>query len=88
MSGVRYREEKPQDDNTIAELEVKLWLDNGAPVSNLKPDKIQQTLDFIDEARSQYQLKTFIAEQDGHPVGLASGHLFHGLYPSLVEKKR
>ena len=87
MPDVRYREAKPQDDNTIAEFFVKMWQGIGVPDDCFDPRQIQQSLDFIHEAR-QYDLKTIIAEKDGSPVGSASGHLFHGLYPDVINKKR
>ena len=87
MSGLSYREATPEDDDTVAEFFVKMWLDIGVPQDCLDPQKIQQTLDFIKEARS-YDLKIYIAEHNGRPVGSASGHLFHGLYPDVINKKR
>lgn len=87
MSGVVYREATHKDDNTVAEFFVKMWLDIGVPQDCLDPKQIQQTLDFIEESRS-YDLKIYIAEYEGKAIGSASGHLFHGLYPDVINKKR
>lgn len=87
MSNVRYREATPEDDKTVAEFFVRMWLDIGVPQDCLDPKQIQQSLDFIEEARS-HDLKIYIAEHNGKPVGSASGHLFHGLYPDVINKKR
>lgn len=87
MSGVQFREATPEDDNTVAEFFVKMWLDIGVPQDCLDPKKLQQTLDFIEEARS-YDLKIYIAQHNGKPIGSASGHLFHGLYPDVINKHR
>lgn len=87
MSGVVYREATHEDDNTVAEFFVKMWLDIGVPQDCLDPKQIQQTLDFIEESRS-YDLKIYMAEKDGKAIGSASGHLFHGLYPDVINKKR
>lgn len=87
MSDIRYREATTHDDNTVAECFVKMWQGIGVPEDCFDPDKIQQTLDFLQEARN-YDLKTYMAEHNGRPIGSASGHLFHGLYPSVINKKR
>ena len=87
MSSVQYREATPADDNTVAEFFVQMWLDIGVPQDCFDPKQIQQTLDFIEEARS-HSLKIYIAEYNGKPIGSASGHLFHGLYPDVINKKR
>lgn len=87
MSSVTYREATPEDDRTVAEFFVNMWLDIGVPNDCFDPEKIQRTLDFIEESRS-HQLKMYIAESNGNPIGSASGHLFHGLYPDVINKKR
>ena len=87
MSGISYREATPEDDRTVAEFFVNMWVDIGVPNDCFHPEKIQQTLDFIKEARS-YELKIYIAEINGNAIGSASGHLFHGLYPDVINKKR
>ena len=87
MSSVQYREATPEDDNTVAEFFVQMWLDIGVPQDCLDPKQLQQTLDFIEEARS-HDLKIYIAEHNGKPIGSASGHLFHGLYPDVINKHR
>lgn len=87
MSGVTYREATPKDDRTVAEFFVNMWLDIGVPNDCFDPEKIQRTLDFIEESRS-HELKIYIAEFNGNPIGSASGHLFHGLYPDVINKKR
>ena len=87
MSDIRYREATTQDDNTVSEFFVKMWQGIGVPEDCFDQERIQQCLDFLQEAR-QYDLKTYIAEHKGSPIGSASGHLFHGLYPSVINKKR
>ena len=47
-------------------------------------DREQQCMVFIQEARAHYQLHTIIAEVDGTPVGSASMHMLHGLYPRVL----
>lgn len=87
MSVVQYRQATLRDDSTVADHFVKMWQGIGVPDDCIDPDHVQQCVDFIQEAR-QYDLKTFIAELDGSPIGSASGHLFHGLYPDIINRKR
>jgi len=46
-------------------------------------DREQQCMVFIQETRAHYQLNTIVAEVDGTPIGSASMHLLHGLYPRV-----
>lgn len=87
MTEVQYREATSQDDKIVAECFVKMWQGIGVPDDCFHPEQLQQSLDFISEAR-HYDLKSYIAEKNGSAIGTASGHLFHGLYPDIISKKR
>lgn len=85
---VSYREATPQDDELIAQHYVDMWLAIGMPEEELHADRVQQSLNFIHEARANYQLKSFIAEVEGKPVGSVGAHCSFGLYPLVFKSKR
>lgn len=76
----------PQDDVTIAQFFVRMWLDMGVPRSDLVNDTITPTINFLNNGRVQASLGAFILEWEGGPFGCAVYQLHQGLYPHVIRE--
>jgi len=74
----------PVDDAYVLSAFRRMWLEIGIPEGELLPDFDARTLAHVDDARARLDLRSFIAEADGAPVGCAMAQRFAGLYPDVI----
>ncbi len=78
------REGDPGDDRFIAAAFRNMWLDIGVGAENLVADAEDRTVQFIENARANLDLRSFVAELGGEPIGGAACQKFAGLYPNVL----
>lgn len=77
---LKLRPASPEDDTLIAQNFKLMWQDYELD-KILREDWLEDTLEFIQNARKHLQYAAFIAELAGKDVGSAACQLFSGPYP-------
>jgi GNAT superfamily N-acetyltransferase len=70
------------EDSLIARHFYQLWLDNEIAPSAIRSNWLEETVQFITQARQNLAYQAFVAVIDNQIVGSSSCQLFAGLYPS------
>lgn len=74
----------PADDAYVLTAFRRMWIEIGIPEDDLVPDFDARTQAHIVDARARLDLRSFLAEADGAPVGCAMAQRFAGLYPDVI----
>lgn len=73
------------EDILVAQHFYHLWLDNNISPNLIRANWLEETLNFIAQARQNLAFQTFMATINNQVVGSASGQLFAGLYPNVFQ---
>jgi ribosomal protein S18 acetylase RimI-like enzyme len=73
------------EDSLIARHFYQLWLDNEIAPSVIHSNWLEETVQFITQARQNLAYQAFVAVIDNQIVGSSSCQLFAGLYPNPFE---
>lgn len=73
------------EDILVAQHFYHIWLDNNISPNSICVDWLEQTLNFIAQARQNLAFQTFMAVINHQVVGSASCQLFAGLYPNVFQ---
>lgn len=74
----------PADDAYVLTAFRRMWIEIGIPEDDLVADFDARTQAHIVDARARLDLRSFLAEADGAPVGCAMAQRFAGLYPDVI----
>jgi len=80
---MRIRDGSADDDAILTRHYLALW-ENGTPPDHFRADAETRTLAYIAEARAEWRLGAFIAEEGSEAAGSAACQLFPSPYPDIV----